>query len=174
MQYGKKLLFSNNTAVCVLHVRLLVFVNRLQTRTDMPDRYDLSVLRSHIYSGVNFCSNCFFFLIFFGKKLFLRITGKIAKIRTRKSFLPYGISKNLWWVSKSPIFFSLGDFNRQIVDPGSRRLPYVKRTGMFVGKLSLHAIWVCTCLRGCRGRIVGFPLWKPFWVNFYCFVICKL
>lgn len=30
-------------------------------------------------------------------------------------------------------FFSLGDFNRKIVDPGSRRLPYVKRTGMFVG-----------------------------------------
>ena len=43
------------------------------------------------YSGVNFCEKnvC---VNFFCGNLFLRIAGKIAKIRTRKNFVPHGIS----------------------------------------------------------------------------------
>ena len=35
-----------------------------------------------------------FAVIFICGKLFLRIAGKIAKIRTRKNFVPHGIQQN--------------------------------------------------------------------------------
>ena len=131
--------------MCVLYVRLLLFVNRLQTRTDTPS-YAWQT-RYHLI-WVNFCS----FFFFFGGNLF---------------------AKSLWGVSKSPILLvcSSRRLLPQIVDPGSRRLPYVKRTEMFVGKVTElnlqlrdHATWVC--LRGFRGKIrlsqsrsLGFLVW---------------
>ena len=44
----------------------------------------------NIYSRVNFCGNKMFAVIFMHGNLFLRIAGKIAKIRTRKNFVPHG------------------------------------------------------------------------------------
>ena len=43
--------------------------------------------RGIFYSGVNFCGKMFA-VVFICGNLFLRIAGKIAKIRTRKSFVP--------------------------------------------------------------------------------------
>ena len=47
----------------------------------------------NIYSGVNFCGkNICGNVIFICGNLFLRIAGKIAKIGTRKNFVPHGIT----------------------------------------------------------------------------------
>ena len=46
----------------------------------------------NIYSGVNFCGKMFA-VIFICGNLFLRIAGKIAKIRARKNFVPHGNTK---------------------------------------------------------------------------------
>ena len=47
----------------------------------------------YIYSGVNFCRKNVCGNFYLREQLFLRISGKsakIAKIRTRKNFVPYG------------------------------------------------------------------------------------
>ena len=46
------------------------------------------LLCSEFNSGVNFCRKMFA-VIFICGNLFLRVTGKIAKIRTRKNFVPH-------------------------------------------------------------------------------------
>ena len=51
----------------------------------------------YIYSGVNFLAGKMFAVIFICGDLFLRIAGKsakIAKIRTRKNFVPHGRLSN--------------------------------------------------------------------------------
>ena len=45
------------------------------------------------YSGINFCGKNVCGNLYLGE-LFLRIAGKIAKIRTRKNFVPHGIQQN--------------------------------------------------------------------------------
>ena len=109
--------------MCVLYVRLLFFVNRLQTRTDTPvtDTILQCCILSYIYLiWSKFGSN------FFLRELILRISGKIAKIRTSKSFVPHGISKKLVMSLQVSHFVSLFFFSSrrllpQIVNPGSRR-----------------------------------------------------
>ena len=44
----------------------------------------------NIYSGVNFCRKNVCDNLYL-RELFLRIAGKIAKVRTRKNFVPHGI-----------------------------------------------------------------------------------